>query len=113
MAEIHYCWRCKSDVSMLDENEWAQVAPYLQHAIEQIKEYRLANKVPLSDARQNGFGREAIDIYHKLTGHRADHPDVLWHHRLALFGPRCQACGKLLRTPHARFCAECGTARTT
>ena len=111
MAEFRYCWWCKTDVPMLDEKEWKQIAPHLDDAIEQIKHYRQKHNASLAEARQHGYGREALREYHEITGHQETHPDVLWHHRLSLIGPICEACGKPLRTPHAKFCAECGTAK--
>ena len=111
MAEVRYCWRCKTDVLMLDDKEWQQIAPHLDKAIKQIKDYRQKNNASLTEARQRGYGREALRAYHDITGHQETSPDLLWHHRLSLIGPICGACGKPLRTPRAKFCAECGTAK--
>lgn len=33
---------------------------------------------------------------------------LLLSHRISSYGPPCQKCGRLLRTPRATFCAECG-----
>jgi hypothetical protein len=32
MAEELYCWRCGVEVPMLDETEWARIAPHLNAA---------------------------------------------------------------------------------
>jgi hypothetical protein len=45
----------------------------------------------------------------KITGYKETDTDVLWHRRLSEFGPPCLTCGKLLRTPKVKFCAEGGT----
>ncbi|MGF1628515.1 MAG: hypothetical protein ACFCUT_03520 [Kiloniellaceae bacterium] len=95
---------------MLDEDEWAQVQPLLANAIEQIKRYREIHGASLSEARAKGYGREALERYFQITGFRETNADALWHHRLSDFGPPCRACGKPLRTPRAKLCAECGEA---
>jgi hypothetical protein len=111
VAQERYCWRCGVVVPMLDEHEWERVEPLLANAIEQIKSYREIHGCSLSDARAKGYGQEALQMYEAITGFHEKNPDVLWHHRLAIFGPPCAACGKPLRTPIAKFCAECGAQR--
>jgi hypothetical protein len=96
---------------MLDELEWAQVSPFLDNAIEQIKRYRTEHNVSLSEAKQHGYGQEALTRYFEIAGFREANANALWHHRLSLFGPPCSNCGKPLRTPQARHCAECGAPR--
>lgn len=93
---------------MLDDTEWAQVEPHLSNAIEQIKRYRAEHCVSLREASAKGYGREALERYFQITGFRETNADALWHHRLSAFGPPCSACGKPLRTPRAKLCAECG-----
>jgi len=96
---------------MLDETEWSIVAPHLSHGIEQIKQYRRDHNASITEARQRGYGQEALASYFKITGFEEIDADVLWHHRLSRFGLPCPTCGKLLRTPNAKFCAECGAVR--
>jgi len=110
MATILYCWRCGTEVPMLDEQEWDQLGPYLTNAIEQIQAYRQKTGAPLSEARTHAFDA-ALEKYFELTGYRETNADALWHHRLQMVGPICSKCGKPLRTPAAKFCAECGEVR--
>ena len=93
---------------MLDESEWKRVAPLLSNAIESIKTYRETHKVSLAEAMLHGYGQEALAEYFRITGFQETNPDALWHHRLSLFGKPCVVCGKPLRTPRAKHCAECG-----
>ncbi len=109
MAQTVYCWRCKADIPMLDEDEWMQVEPHLTGAGEQIKSYRRLQNSTLSEASRLGYGRMALDRYFRITGYQETNPHSLWHHRLGLLGPPCQNCGRRLRTPRAAFCAACGT----
>jgi len=96
---------------MLDENEWELIAPSLNNAISDIKRFSDTHEVSLTEARAHGYGREALAVYCHITGFHETNPDALWHHRLSLYGPSCCTCGKPLRTPQAKLCAECGTPR--
>ncbi|OWJ64791.1 hypothetical protein BWR60_23030 [Inquilinus limosus] len=97
---------------MLDEHEWAEVYPALSDPIRRIKDYRALHSASLAEAKRHISGTGALDRYFALTGYRETDPDALWHHRLSLFGPPCGACGKPLRTPRAKLCAECGAPTT-
>ena len=111
MAENRYCWRCDMVVPMLTEQEWQLIEPALSQAISDVKAYRAAHGVALSDALQHSYGQTALELYHQFTGFSETNPDAIWHHRLSIYGPPCSACGKPLRTPQASFCAACGTQR--
>jgi hypothetical protein len=99
------------DIPMLTESEWDLVAPELANGIAQIKAYREAHNCSLAEARANGYGRKALELYEKITGFRETNADALFHHRLSDVGPPCEACHKPLRTPQAALCAECGARR--
>jgi hypothetical protein len=92
---------------MLDDAEWAQVAPLLSGTIHKIKAYRERTGASVIEAKSQDWGSEARDKYYELTGFMETNEDAIWHHRLALFGPPCANCGKLLRTKSARVCATC------
>jgi hypothetical protein len=95
---------------MLEEHEWEQVSARLQEAVREIQQYRRAHSASLHEAKDQTYGRGALERYFQLTGFRETNVDALWHHRLSRFGPQCETCGKPLRTPRARLCAECGAA---
>lgn len=112
MAQTLYCWRCDFELPMLDEMEWAQLAPLLQGAIAEFMEERRRTGVGLDEARDTGIlGRRALAFYRELTGFEETNLNALWHHRLSLYGPPCGHCGKPLRTPRAKLCAACGRDR--
>lgn len=107
-----YCWRCRIEVPMLTEEEWAQVEPHFNRPMDQIKAYRAANPgSSIMDGRRFGLGQEAIRIYREISGYAETFPESLLHHRTSLVGPPCHACGKPLRTPRAKWCAYCGVYR--
>lgn len=109
MAKALYCWRCREVLPMLDEDEWAQMAPALDEAVVRIKRYRREHQVGLHAALP-AAGKDAFDLYERLTGRRETSLDAIRHHRLALYGPPCAHCGQPLRTPRAKLCAACGQA---
>ena len=90
MARELHCWRCGIEMPMLDEDEWARIAPLM------------------SITRDNMDRQGALDLYEEMTGLRETNINAIWHHRIALYGPPCTECGKPLRTPRASFCAACG-----
>lgn len=90
MARELYCWRCKVEIPMLDEDEWALIAPLLARSVD-------------PEPRQ-----AALDLYAEMTGLRETNINAIWHHRIADYGPPCGFCGKPLRTPKAKLCAACG-----
>lgn len=92
---------------MLEENEWLKVSPILDNMVLKIKEYRDVNKCGLKEA-QLAVGKQALDIYSEITGISETNYLALYHHRLSLFGNECANCKHLLRTPKAKYCANCG-----
>jgi len=109
MPRTAFCWRCGRDVPMLTEEEYAPLSKHLAGAVSQIRRLRLSGAT--FPAARRAYAARALEIYQELTGFKETNPDALWHHRLALLGPDCHACGKPLRTPRASFCAACGAAR--
>ena len=94
---------------MLDETEWSAMEPLLKAYVTNIKEYR--RTVSVVQAHRQGFDVPALDFYYRLSGLREANIMNIWHHRLSLYGPACLECGKPLRTPVARVCANCGAFR--
>jgi hypothetical protein len=100
------------EVPMLEEHEWEKVGSLLSGAIQNVKEYREDHGVCLAEARDESFGKEALEMYKAITGFEETNPNALWHHRISLLGPPCDACGKPLRTAVAKRCVECGAVRS-
>jgi hypothetical protein len=91
--KLLWCWRCKAEMPMLDEDEYTQI----------LKAHLLLPGETLEE-RFAPFLRE----YERITNFHETNPNAVYHHRLSLYGPPCSTCGKPLRTPQARFCAACG-----
>jgi len=111
MPQNLYCWRCDMVLPMLDEEEWARMAPLLYGAIENIQRYRQQHGVTLSLVPIPLMYWAASEMYASLCGEAPVDPEALWHHRLSDYGPPCTHCGKPLRTPRAKLCAACGRDR--
>ena len=108
MAKDLYCWRCDAVIPMLTEDEWRIMEPALNRGIANIQAYRARHGASLNEAMHQGFGEHALRLYRELTGYAETNADAIWHHRVSIYGPPCQTCGKPLRTPRASFCAACG-----
>ena len=84
---------------MLDEKEYAVVDELYGKLVRTITEDRVKIK------------QQLIDYYFHLTGEQDSNPNSIIHHRIALYGPPCEVCGKPYRTSQASFCAACGHKR--
>lgn len=78
------------------------------------QEYAVAEGLYASMFRAKGPLEERtkplVEYYQKLTGVVMYH-NAIMHHRIAIYGPPCENCGKPYRTPRAAFCAACGHRR--
>jgi hypothetical protein len=96
---------------MLDEEEFAVVAAHFREGFRLRKQIEENRQCPPGVTRIADLFRPCLDAYERLTGYRETNPNAVMHHRLALYGPPCRACGKPLRTPRASMCAACGAER--
>jgi hypothetical protein len=106
--KLIWCWRCKIQVPMLDEKEFAIVSNLYSQGMEATKEFRQARGVPLSEVPFGDIFRPVRAAYEKLTGMKHTNHDAVMHHRISIYGRPCTGCGKPLRTPNASSCAACG-----
>lgn len=91
-----WCWRCRMEVPMLDEEEFA-----------------IAAKLYQESAKSLTRGDEALlDYYNSLSDFKATIANAVMHHRISMYGPPCEHCGKPYRTDKASFCAACGYGKT-
>lgn len=88
-----WCWRCKMEIPMLDDDEFKHVMS-------------LRGTGMGEDLREREFG-PVLREYERITGLNETNINAIWHHKLSLYGPPCQQCGKPLRTPKANVCGAC------
>lgn len=91
----------------LDEDEWQQIAPFLTNAMQGIRDYRDKHNCGLATARRN-YNVEATKKFEDITGWPDVHFELMYRLRRSDFGVVCERCSHLLRTPRAKFCANCG-----
>jgi len=110
-VRMMWCWRCGQEMPMLDEDEFEQVGALMSQGVRAAKEFREEHGIPLKDVNLQDRFKPALDLYEEITGFRETNPKAIWHHRISHHGPDCTSCGRPLRTPDARHCAECGARR--
>ena len=108
MPEWHYSWRDRAEVPMLTEDEWQQILPAFYEPADRLERYRLTNAARRSGALADIDAVPVLVRYRELTGFTESNALAIWHRRRSLYGPVCTACGRLIRTVRARYCAECG-----
>jgi hypothetical protein len=105
--QLLWCWRCRMEVPMLDEEEFAEVARLHSEAVQNTKHFREGTGSDLKHPKIADLFRPVRDKYEQLTGVKESNENAIMHHRLALYGPPCERCGKPLRTPTAKLCGNC------
>jgi hypothetical protein len=97
---------------LLDDNEFAYFSALYEECARPLGAFLLQDlKSPCLDSVTQFAA--FMEEYERRTGFQAMSPTEFAHHRRRNFGPRCAKCGKLLRTPQASRCVECGTPRDT
>jgi hypothetical protein len=102
-----WCWRCKSGMPMLDEEEFAEMWRLYGEGMSATKEFRQKWSIPLEGMQREVRFKPLLDRYEQLTGLRETNPNAIMHHRLSMYGPPCKRCGKPLRSPKAKLCGAC------
>ncbi|SDQ06415.1 hypothetical protein SAMN05421664_0260 [Chryseobacterium soldanellicola] len=100
--KIRYCWRCKMDVPMLDEEEGNIASQLYTEGFQEIKKTK---KHTVENFKK------LLDYYKDLTGFEETNPNAIMHHFIDMYGPNCENCGKPYRTKTATFCPKCGNKR--
>lgn len=96
------------DVPMLDEDEYAEIRALYGQCMDATKEFREAHDIPLDAVDSSELFRPVCDAYERMTGMKETVANAIMHHRIAQYGPPCNQCGRVLRTPKSSKCLECG-----
>lgn len=95
-----WCWRCRMEVPMLDEQEFEIAKELYKQAFSNRQGVSLKDRF-----------KPLLEYYNTLTDFDETEPNAIMHHRIAQYGPICEKCKKPYRTPLASFCAVCGNKR--
>jgi hypothetical protein len=95
---------------MFDETEYALLELAFDEVATQVAPFTVLGTYDA--AASSAFSQRVLDEQERVIGYRPNRPKEFMHHRLADFGPSCPNCGRLLRTPRASKCMECGTPRS-
>ena len=106
-----WCWRCKSEMPMLDEQEYAEIASLFRAGMQSVKDYRSQTGAELKSVPLAQRFAQMLTRYKAITDYTETNPNAVMHHRLSLYGPLCTNCGKPLRTPKAKICGSCMAPR--
>jgi len=106
-----WCWRCKCEMPMLDEQDYAEIAALYRACAESVKSYREATEASLKNTPLREIFAPMLNRYEALTGYKETNHSAIMHHRLSLYGPPCHRCGRPLRTPKAKLCGSCMAPR--
>lgn len=87
--KLLWCWRCRMEVPMLDEEEYQKANLLYSVGIRN-------NKVSLNNIEERF--KELLDYYFEVTGFEETVPNAIMHHRIEQYGPPCENCGKPYRT---------------
>ena len=102
-----WCWRCKCEMPMLDEGEFAEIKQLYNECIRSRPEFRKKHGIPLESASIEQRIQPVLKRYEQMTGMKETNANAVMHHGLALYGPPCKRCGKPLRSPQAKLCGAC------
>jgi hypothetical protein len=108
MPTTQYSFKLKRRVPLLSDEEYRPIEEALRFRSQRIKDYRRTHShSSLAEAKRHSCD-DVLEYYESLSGIRLDDPDQLYWVQLSRYGRPCPKCRKLLRTPRAKLCVECG-----
>jgi hypothetical protein len=94
---------------MLDEQEFAEIVPLHRSGMQSYG----APEAPIESIPRTIRFEAMLNRYEAITGHKETNPNAVWHHRLSLYGPPSERCGRPLRSPMAKGCGSCMAPRSS
>jgi len=81
--QMLWCWRCKSEMPMLDEIEYAEAYQLFGDGFKATKEFRETWDIPLQNASREERFRPLLAYYETVTGMKESNHNAVMHHRIA------------------------------
>jgi len=75
--QLLWCWRCKADMPMLDEQEYAEIACLHRNGIESVKDYRKRTGAPLENVSMQDHYATMLARYEEITGYKETNPNAI------------------------------------
>jgi hypothetical protein len=97
-----WCWRCKVEMPMLDEQEFAEIASLHRLGMQSIKQYREDTGVPLERVPLAKHFEAMLRRYEEITGHKETNPNAVAPSSFSVWSPMRSP----LRSPQAKSCVE-------
>ncbi|MDK8182028.1 hypothetical protein [Paenibacillus sp. UMB4589-SE434] len=82
--KMMWCWRCKCEMPMLDEGEYARIHKLYGDCMKATKE--LEHGLSLEQLSMDERFRPVVKEYEKITGVSGVHHNAIMHHQISLFG---------------------------
>ena len=92
-----WCWRCRADVPMLDEDEYRQVISLRGTGADGTLEEKIFGPV--------------LKEYERITGFSEKNPNAIFHHRISDFGAPCATVASLAPVPSPEGTGDPSPAR--
>lgn len=108
--KLMWCWRCKEEVPMLDDEEYSKVYEVYISCIKNVKKYREKYCLSMEETPWDWLYIPVTLEYNRIVGIETDfsYLAILKHpHRISSYGPPCKVCGKPLSSQKAKMCMAC------
>jgi hypothetical protein len=98
-----WCWRCKAEMPMLDEDEYGEIARLYKEAMSATKEFRQLCGISLEGASIEQRFQPVRTHYERLTGMKECHENAILHHRRSLYGHHVHIVESPFEAPRLSF----------
>jgi hypothetical protein len=92
---------------MLSDEEFSLVAKHSDTYSSEVRAEEESRQMDRLALFASGWLPTILAEFKRLTGDHVTNLNAIWHHQASIYGGPCVHCGKVLRTPVAKFCFLC------